>query len=130
MDEERAARQASIEMARKAALQAKDRANAARWNLDVAIFLISILAILIILLFEGIEAPIAGPIALFGLVMVWLIGWRRARQLYPRFYDEELSRLRYQAKRNAEEASPREKVKAIEETIEEAIQKSFIEKGY
>ncbi len=40
----------------------------------------------------GIE--IVAPIAIFGLAMVWLTGWRRGKQLYRRFYDEELAELK------------------------------------
>ena len=77
---------------RKAAQRARDRAQAARWNLDIAIFLFAVLIIVIILLFQGIGTGIVTPVALFGLAMVWLGGWRRGWHLYRRFYDEELAR--------------------------------------
>jgi len=48
--------------------------------------------IVIILSFQGIGIEIVAPIAFFGLAMAWLVGWREGRQLYERFYDEELSR--------------------------------------
>ncbi len=47
--------------------------------------------IVIILSFQGIGIEIVAPIAFFGLAMAWLVGWRQGRQLYKRFYDEELS---------------------------------------
>ena len=85
------AKQDSPEMERRAAQRARDRANAARWNLDVAVFLFAVLIIVIILLFQGIGIEIVGAVAVFGLAMVWVVGWRQGNQLYERFYDEELS---------------------------------------
>ena len=93
MDEAEATKQVSPEMERKAAQRARDRAKAARWDLDVAVFLFAVLIIIIILLFQGIGVEIVAPVAIFGLAMAWLVGWRRGRQLYQRFYDEELSKL-------------------------------------
>ena len=78
-------------MERRAAQRARDRANAARWNLEIAIFLFAIVIIVFILSFQGIRIEIVAPIATFGLAMAWLVGWRQGRQLYQRFYNEELS---------------------------------------
>ena len=75
-----------------ASQRARDRANAARWNLDVAVFLFGVLAIVFILGFEGVSIWIMAPVAIFGLAMAWLVGWRRARQVYGPFLDEELSK--------------------------------------
>ena len=86
-------KQVSPEMEQTAAQRAKDRANAARWNLEVAILSFAILIIVMILLFRGIGTEIVASVAIFGLTMVWLMGWRRGRQLYQRFYTEELSNL-------------------------------------
>ena len=33
------------------------------------------------------------PLAILGLALVWLMGWRRWNQLYKSFYAEELSRI-------------------------------------
>lgn len=59
--------------------------------------------------------------AIFGLAMVWLVGWRRARQLYPRFYDEEISRLEQELKSVARATV----AEVVEETIEEKVQKAL-----
>jgi len=69
------------------------------------------------------------PVAIFGLVMVWITGWRRGQQLYRSFYDEELVRL----EREIEEAEEKEKrgkkvEKTIEETIEETVQRALRER--
>ncbi|GAI37613.1 unnamed protein product, partial [marine sediment metagenome] len=37
-------------------------------------------------------------VSIFGLAMVWLVGWRRGKELYGRFYDEELSKLEQELK--------------------------------
>ena len=108
------------EIKQKAARKATERTRTARWDLDVAIFLFAVLIIIIILLFQGISTEVVSPIALFGLAMVWLVGWRRGRQLYPQFYQEELAKL---------EPKPEKKMgKTIEETIEERIQKALKER--
>ncbi len=120
MDEAEATQQVSPEMERAATQRAKDRANAARWNLDIAVFAFAVLIIVIILLFQGIGVEIVAPVALFGLAMVWLVGWRRGRQLYPRFYDEELSKLKQELKKTVKEA--------VEETIEERVQRALRER--
>ncbi len=118
MSEAGVAKQISPEVERTAAQRARDRAGAARWNLEIAIFLFVVLIIVIVLLFQGLGIEIVAPVAVVGLVLVWLVGWRRARQLYQRFYDEELARLELELKRaNAEE-----------ETIEDRVQKALRER--
>ncbi|MFC1978206.1 hypothetical protein ACFLWS_08130 [Chloroflexota bacterium] len=117
MDQSEVTKKVSPRMEQAAARRAKDRANAARWNLDIAVFLFAVLIIIIILLFQEIGIEIVAPVAIFGLVMVWLAGWRQGRQLYQRFYDDELEKLEQQSK---------ETVKgAIEGTIEEQVQKAL-----
>ena len=70
MDEAQVAKQVTPEMERTAEQRARDRARAARWDLDVAIFLFGILAVLIILLFQGIGIGIVAPVAVFGLAVL------------------------------------------------------------
>jgi len=124
MDEAEVAQQDSPEVERMAARRARDRADAARWDLDIAVFSFAILIIIIILLFQGIGLEIVAPIAIFGLAMVWLVGWRRGRQLYQRFYDEELSKL----EKELEKAVTETVEKTVEETIEERVQKALRER--
>ena len=112
------ATQVSPEIEQKAAQRARDRANAARWDLNVAVFMFAVLIIIIILLFQEIGIAIVAPVALFGLAMVWLVGWRQGRQLYPRFYDEELLRLERESRAK----------EAVEETVEERVQKALRER--
>ena len=69
--------QENEEIKRLAAKRAGLRARDARWDLDIAVFLFGVLTIVIILLFQGIGVEIVGPVALFGLVMVWFCGWKR-----------------------------------------------------
>lgn len=72
--------------------RAKERADASRWSLDVAIFLFAILAIVLILSFEHIDIIITAVVAVSGLGMVWVVGWRQGKQSYGLFLEEELSR--------------------------------------
>jgi c-di-AMP phosphodiesterase-like protein len=101
--------------------RARDRAKDARWDLNIAIFLFAVLIIIIILLFQEIKIEIVAPVAIFGLAMVWLVGWRQGRQLYQRFYDEELATLERELQKTAEGAT-------IEETVEEKVQKALRER--
>ena len=110
----------SAEMERTATQRAKERALNARWDLNIAIFLFAVLIIVIILLFQDIGIEIVAPVAIFGLAMVWLTGWRRGRQLYQYFYDEEVSRLKQEVTKVVKET--------VEETIEERVQKALLER--
>ncbi len=124
MDEAEVDSQVSPEMEGTAAQRARDRALAARWDLNIAIFLFAVLIIIIILLFQGIGIEIVAPVAIFGLAMVWLVGWRRGRQLYQRFYDEELFKLERELKKTVKGAVER----TVEETIEAKVQKALRER--
>jgi len=104
------------EKERLAIQRAKDRARTARWDLNIAIFLFSIMIIVIILLYQGLGLEIVASVAIFGLGMVWLVGWRQGRQLFERFCEEELARLEY------------ERTRQVEETIEEAVRKAIRER--
>ena len=120
MEEAEVAEQVNPEIEPTAARRARDRAGAARWNLDVAVFLFAVLIIVIILLFQEVGIEVVAPIALFGLAMVWLVGWRRGRQLYQGFYEEELSRLERESAKTAGTT--------VDETIEEKVQKALRER--
>jgi hypothetical protein len=107
-------------MEQTAAQRARDRAKAGMWGLDIAVFLFAVLIIVIILLFQEAGIEIVAPIAIFGLAMVWFLGWRRGRKLYQRFYDEEIAEL---GKGLQEAAS-----ETLENTIEEKVQKALRER--
>ena len=116
-DEAEVSRQITQENERLAAQRAKERARMARWDLDIAVFLFAVLIIVIILLFGGVEIEIVAPVAIAGLALVWLAGWRRGQQIYQSLYDEELAKLN------------RDLEKTTEETIEERVQKALRERG-
>ena len=109
-----------VELEQTADGRARDRARATTWNLDIAVFLFAILIIIIMLLFQDISIEIVAPVALFGLAMVWLVGWRRGRQLYQRYYDDELLKLRQETESTVKTT--------VEESIEEIVQKALREK--
>jgi len=119
------AKKDSPEMERAAAQRARDRARNARWDLNIAIFLFAILILVVILAtYTKMGIEVVAPIAIFGLVMVWLVGWRRGRELYQRFYSEELANLEQELKKTTKEVVE----KTIEETIEERVQKALRER--
>ena len=110
------------EMEQTAAERARDRARNAKWDLNIAIFLFAVLILVIILAtYTKMGIEVVAPVALFGLAMVWLVGWRRGRQLYNSFYVEELSRLERELKRGVKETVEQ----TLEETIEEQVQKAL-----
>ena len=121
MEEAEVTEQVSPEIEQAAAQKARDRAGAGRWDLDIAVFLFAVLIIVIILLFQEVSLEVVAPVALFGLAMVWLVGWRRGKQLYQRFYDEELSKLERELTKTPEGTT-------VEETIEEKVQKALRER--
>lgn len=125
MDKAEAARSVSPDMERTAVRRAKDRAGAARWDLNIAIFLFAILILVVILAtYTKMGIEVVAPIAIFSLAMVWLVGRRRGRQLYQRFYDEELSKLGQKQKLEIDKTIK----EVVEETIEEKVQKALRER--
>jgi hypothetical protein len=100
--------------------RARNRAYAARWNLDIAVFAFSVLILVVILLSQNIGLEIVAPVAVFGLAMVWLCGWRQGRQIYNSYYEEELMELEREARR--------ETMETVEESVEELIQKALRER--
>jgi hypothetical protein len=120
-------KQTNKETQQHASDRAKVRARNARWDLNVAIFLFAVLIIVIILLFQDIGVEFVAPIAIFGLAMVWIVGWRRGKQLYDIFYDEELIRLEQESKKK-EKVGGKKIKEVIEETIEEKVQKALRER--
>jgi|SRR3990172_8989981 len=125
MAKDKAAAPVNPEMEKVASQKARDRAMNARWDLNIAIFLFAVL-ILVIILVTYTKAGIAlvAPIAGFGLAMVWVVGWQRGRQLYQRFYEEEIATLELEANKNLK-ATVKE---TIEETIEAQVQKALRER--
>jgi len=124
MSESEDNKRASLKIERTAAQNAKIRARVARWDLDIAVFLFAVLIIVMILLFQKIGIEIVGPVAIFGLAMVWLVGWRRGKQLYQRFYEEELAKLEPESKRSVKEIVE-EKVAV---TVEDMVKKAFLKR--
>ena len=93
MDEPENTKQLSPRIEHLAMQMARNRANVTKWGLNVAIFLFTILITIIILTSQGIGIGIVAPLAISGLAMAWLVGWRQGRRLYQRFYAEELLSL-------------------------------------
>ncbi len=120
--------QITPEMKQEAATAARDRAVNARWDLNIAIFLFAVLIIVIILLFQEIGIEVVAPVAVFGLSMVWLVGWKRGNELYRRYYEEELAKKAYELKRALKEAVKETIEETVEETIEERVQRALRER--
>jgi Flp pilus assembly protein TadB len=125
MEESELIKEVRIDMEQAAAGRARDRARNARWDLNIAIFLFAVLILVIILAtYTNVGIEVVAPVALFGLAMVWVVGWRRERQLFQRFYNEELLRLERDIKR----AVTGKGKTSIEETLEDKVQKALRER--
>lgn len=122
MDKTEIETKAELELEKLASIKARERSQVARWDLDIAVFLFVVLIIVIILLFQDIGIEIVAPVAIFGLAMVWLVGWRRGNQLYKKFYEQELALMKESLK------TEKHVGKTMEETIEEKVQKAFLER--
>ena len=92
---------------------ARNKANMAKWGLNIVIFLFAILTTIIVLTSLGVGIGIVAPLAIFGLATAWFIGWRQGKQLYQSFFAAELSGLQEkpsnEAAASVAEVSPREK---------------------
>ena len=105
------------EIERIAAQQAQDKAKTGAWTADLVAFMFTILLIIIILGFEGIRIEISAVVAVLGLSMGWVAGWRQGRRLYKIYYDEELRGLG---------AEPKEIVETtVEEDAAEQVRKAL-----
>lgn len=82
------------EIERIALQRTRQRVRAARWDLDVAVFIFAVMAIVIILEFEEVGVEIVAPCAAIGLGLGWLMGWKKGQNQYVMIYREELSQLR------------------------------------
>ena len=116
-DESKVANPDRQEAEQHAAHSARARASMGRWDLNIAVFLFAVMIIVIILLFQGVGIEIVSPVAAVGLALVWVTGWRRGKQLYQLFYDEELKKIEKSVENPAE--------KSVEETIEEKVQRAL-----
>ena len=105
----------SLEMAQTAARRARYRAKAARWDLDVAVFFFAILTLVMILLFQGVGLEFVAPAAILGLALGWLMGWKKEKQVYELFYEEELSKLDQELEKTLD---------TLGEMIEEKVQRA------
>jgi DNA-binding CsgD family transcriptional regulator len=101
VDEAETTNQLNSEIKRLAILRAKERANVERWGINLAIFLFAVMISNNILISQGIDPYVVSIMAVLGLAIVWLIGWRRGTQLYQRFYAEEVSSLQQEASSKA-----------------------------
>ncbi len=121
-DESEIAGPVSPAIKREAVQRASYRAKASRWDLDVAVFFFAILTIVIILLFQEIGYEIVAAVAMLGLALGWLMGWRKGKQQYDIFYQEALTEL--QRERELEWKKKPEEV-MIEETIDKKVEEAM-----
>ncbi len=100
---------------------ARYRAKAARWDLDVAVFLFAVLTTVVILLFQDVRTEFVAGAAAVGLALGWLMGWKKGKNLYSQLYQEELLAAERELKQILDEAA--------KGTVEEKVQKALRERG-
>ncbi len=93
------------ETEQRAAARARDKVRGAGWDASSAVLAYATLVAVILLKLEGIAIEIVATIAVVGLALVWLMGWRRGRQLFRRFYKEELRQLQEPSREKEARAS-------------------------
>ena len=98
MDESINTEQIIEKMKRLAEYRATERAQAAKWDIDVAAFYFAILILVIILVYQGIGIGIVALAAVIGLATGWLLGRKKGKRKYYRFYDEELLKMELELK--------------------------------
>ena len=101
MDEANITEQFIEKMKRLAERRAMERAQAARWDIDVAAFFFATLILVVILVYLGIKIEIVAAVAIIGMVVGWFIGRRKGKKKFQRFYDEELLKLELELKNTA-----------------------------
>lgn len=94
MDESEKVAPLSPLIERLAMQMARNKADIAKWGVNLVIFLFAILVTIIILTGQGIGVGIVAPLAISGLAVAWFLAWRKGRRLYEHFYAEELLDLR------------------------------------
>ena len=72
---------------------AMDKANMARWGLNILLFLFGLMFTIIFLTGRGAGVNIVAPVAACGLGGVWVIGRNKGKKLFQQYYGEELSTL-------------------------------------
>ncbi len=83
----------SKEMEHLASERAGEKVRTAKWDLFVLVFAYATLTAVLILSTRGVELEVVAIVAIFGLSMVWFVGWLRGKRLFRRLYDEELRQL-------------------------------------
>ena len=101
---------------------ARYRAKAARWDLDVAVFLFAVLTAVVILLFQEVRTEVVSAAAAIGLALGWLMGWKKGKNLYLQLHREELLAAERELKQVLKDT--------VEGTVEEKVQKALRERGF
>jgi len=90
MSESEKTEQISPIMEQLATQVARNRADVARWGLNLVIFLFTVMIIIIVMNGQDISIDIIAPTAITGLSIAWIAGWQKGRRLFQDFYAEEL----------------------------------------
>jgi curved DNA-binding protein CbpA len=76
----------------RAARRAQRRAGAQRWTRSSVIFAFAVFAVMLVLALFGVSDWVKIPVAISGITVLWIIGWRKEKELFPGFLDEELAK--------------------------------------
>ena len=93
MDEAKSVEQYDDKIELLARQVARNKTNVAQWGLNIAVLLFGLLIVTIILVSLGVDTLIVSSTAILGLIVVWIVGRKRGKLLYARFYTEEMINL-------------------------------------
>lgn len=90
-------------VARQVALS---KANVAKWGVNSVVLLFALLIAIIIMVNQNVLMSIVAVVAVGGLGYVWFSGWKRGRQLYTSFLNEEIVNLQQKPEKIADISLP------------------------
>jgi len=70
--------------------KARDRATTLRWNANILILVSINFITVVILTLQGANSVIVAPVAVFGLLLVWVVSWLQAQRMEKRFFRQEM----------------------------------------
>ena len=82
---------------------ARNKADVARWGVNLVIFLFALMIVIIILNGQGVSIDYIALTAISGLSLAWVVSWRKGKRLFRNYYAQELLDLQ---ERSTSEVKP------------------------
>ncbi|MFC2071865.1 response regulator transcription factor [Chloroflexota bacterium] len=107
---------------------AESRANNTKWDVNILVFLFTILISIIILISLNIDTFIVAMVAVVGLGLVLLFGNRRSKSLVRHYYAEEVGNLQQGANNELEYKDKGNQITAREKEVLSYVAQGFSNK--